>query len=76
MNSRPSPGLPLSVRLRRLHRPTVALLTVVALVRPVFSVTGATDALGRPLAPLLLTLLTSLFWILAVGLSRVRESRC
>lgn len=58
MNSRPSPGLPLSVllsRLRRLHRPTVALLTVVALVRPVFSVTGATDALGRPLTPLLLT---------------------
>ncbi|MDQ0386809.1 hypothetical protein J2S54_003629 [Streptomyces sp. DSM 42143] len=76
MNSRPSPGLPLSVllsRLRRLHRPTVALLTVVALVRPVFSVTGATDALGRPLTPLLLTLLISLFWILAVGLSRVRE---
>ncbi|MDN3255499.1 hypothetical protein [Streptomyces sp. MA25(2023)] len=38
-----------------------------------FSVTGATDALGRPLTPLLLTLLISLFWILAVGLSRVRE---
>ncbi|GGQ27833.1 hypothetical protein ACFFKE_24035 [Streptomyces mutabilis] len=73
MNSRPLPGLPLSVRLRRLHRPMVALLTVVALVRPVFSVTGATDALGRPLTPLLLTLLISLFWILAVGLSRVRE---
>ncbi|MFD5307548.1 MULTISPECIES: hypothetical protein [Streptomyces] len=73
MNSRPAPGLPLSARLRRLNRPMVALLAAVALVRPVFSVTGATDALGRPLTPLLLTLLISLAWILALGLSRVRE---
>ncbi|MFH9435230.1 hypothetical protein [Streptomyces rochei] len=73
MNSRPAPVLPLSARLRRLNRPMVALLAAVALVRPVFSVTGATDALGRPLTPLLLTLLISLAWILALGLSRVRE---
>lgn len=64
---------PLSVRLRRLDRPMVALLTAVALVRPLSSVTGLADALGRPLTPLLLTAFISLVWILAVGLSRVPE---
>ncbi|MFC8571396.1 hypothetical protein ACFUIW_37145 [Streptomyces sp. NPDC057245] len=73
MSTRSGPGLPLSVRLRRLNRPVVALLAAVALVRPLFSVTGATDAIGRPLAPMLLTVVISLAWILVVGLSRVRE---
>ncbi|MEJ1200822.1 MULTISPECIES: hypothetical protein [unclassified Streptomyces] len=73
MSTEPAPGLPLSVRLRRLDRRMVALLIAVALVRPLLSVTGLTDALGRPLTPLLLTAGISLAWILAVGLSRVRE---
>ncbi|MFV0134987.1 hypothetical protein ACLGIH_17440 [Streptomyces sp. HMX87] len=68
-----SPPACFSARLRRLNRPMVALLITVALVRPLFSVTGLTDVLGRPLTPLLLTLVTTLTWILAVGLSRVRE---
>ncbi|MET9777461.1 hypothetical protein ABZ023_24920 [Streptomyces sp. NPDC006367] len=73
MSIDPAPGLPLSARLRRLNLPVVALLTAVALVRPVFSVTGLADALGKPLTPLLLTLLISLVWILVVGLGRMRE---
>ncbi|MCQ8193747.1 hypothetical protein [Streptomyces rugosispiralis] len=73
MSTDPAPSLPLSVRLRRLNRPLVALLTAVALVRPLFSVTGLSEALGKPLTPLLLTAFISLTWILAVGLSRVRE---
>ncbi|GAA2333018.1 hypothetical protein SVIO_107840 [Streptomyces violaceusniger] len=35
-------------------------------VRPLFSVTGLSDALGKPLTPLLLTAFISLAWILAV----------
>ncbi|PZT69140.1 hypothetical protein DN402_18350 [Streptomyces sp. SW4] len=73
MSTRPGTEPSLSVRLRRLHRPVVALLIAVALLRPLFSVTGLTDALGRPLTPLLLTLGISLAWILVVGLSRVPE---
>ncbi|MEU2266033.1 hypothetical protein ABZ568_06235 [Streptomyces olindensis] len=48
-------------------------LTAVALVRPLFSVTGLSEALGKPLTPVVLTLAITLTWILAVGLSRVRE---
>ncbi|MEG3629791.1 hypothetical protein [Streptomyces poriticola] len=73
MSTDPGTGLPLSARLRLLSRPMVVLLTAVAMLRPLFSVTGLTDALGRPFAPLLLTVVITLTWILAVGLSRVRE---
>ncbi|MFD5126881.1 hypothetical protein [Streptomyces olindensis] len=65
--------LPLAQRLRGLNRPLVIALTAVALVRPLFSVTGLSEALGKPLTPVVLTLAITLTWILAVGLSRVRE---
>jgi len=59
--------------LRRLNWPLVIGLSVIALVRPLFSIVGLSDALGKPATPLLLTAAVSLAWILAVGLSRVRE---
>lgn len=57
----------------RLNWPLAAGLAVVALVRPLFSIVGLSDALGKPVTPLVLTVVISLVWILAVGLSRVRE---
>ncbi|PAZ16692.1 hypothetical protein CLM62_07105 [Streptomyces sp. SA15] len=64
---------PLAHRLRGLNRPMVAALTAIALVRPLFSITGLSDALGKPLTPVLLTVVITLTWILAVGLTRVPE---
>ncbi|MFF7653432.1 hypothetical protein ACFZCY_27005 [Streptomyces sp. NPDC007983] len=55
---------------RRLHPPLVAGLTAVALIRPLCSVTGLSDALGKPATPLILTAAISLTWILVVGLGR------
>ncbi|MEV5437196.1 hypothetical protein AB0K80_14440 [Streptomyces sp. NPDC052682] len=64
---------PLAARLRRLNRPMVAALTATALVRPLFSITGLSESLGKPATPLLLTVLITLAWVLAVGLTRVPE---
>lgn len=67
------PESTLGQRLRRVNLPLAAVLAAVALVRPLFSITDATDALGRPGTPLVLTVLISVIWILAAGLGRVRE---
>ncbi|MEU0389530.1 hypothetical protein [Streptomyces chartreusis] len=64
---------PIVQRLRGVNRPLVAALTAVALVRPLFSIAGWSEALGKPLTPVILTLAITLTWILAVGLSRVRD---
>ncbi|GAB2874175.1 hypothetical protein GCM10027074_47460 [Streptomyces deserti] len=64
---------PLAERLRGLHRPMVAALTGIALVRPLFSVTGLSEAVGKPATALTLTALITLTWVLAVGLTRVPE---
>lgn len=58
---------------RRLHPPLVAGLTAVALIRPLCSVVGLSDALGKPATPLILTAAISLTWILVVGLGRAPE---
>ncbi|MEU9336024.1 hypothetical protein AB0D49_23070 [Streptomyces sp. NPDC048290] len=73
MNPMSPPAPSLAARLRALNRPLVGLLVAVALVRPLFSVTGLSDALGKPAAPLLLTAGISLTWILVVGLRRDPE---
>lgn len=57
--------------LRRLHGPLVVGLAVLALVRPLFSILGLSDTLGKPATPLILTGLVTVVWVLAVGLSRV-----
>lgn len=59
--------------IHRLNWPFVIGLAVLALVRPLFSIAGLSDALGKPATPLLLTAAISLAWVLAAGLSRVRE---
>lgn len=51
--------------------PLALALGVFALVRPLLSMAGAMDALGRPVAPLVATAVISVVWVLAGGLSRV-----
>jgi hypothetical protein len=60
-------------RVTSLHWPLVVGLGLLALVRPLMSIVGLTDELGRPLTPLVTTLVISVVWIAVVGLSRVPE---
>lgn len=53
--------------------PLIIGLAVLALVRPLFSIIGLSDALGKPATPIILTVVISVLWILIVGLSRVRN---
>lgn len=48
-------------------------LGALALARPLMNIVGLADQLGRPLTPVLVTLLISVVWIAAVGLSRVAQ---
>jgi hypothetical protein len=48
---------------------TIAL-GAVALVRPVASLTGLDDVVGRPATPIILTIAITLFWVAIVGLRR------
>lgn len=64
---------PTLARLRRLNWPLVAGLAVLALVRPLFSIVGLSDSLGKPATPLILTAAISLVWVLVVGLGSVHE---
>ncbi|TNY36572.1 hypothetical protein [Thermomonospora catenispora] len=62
----------LSVR-RRVDWPMACLLTAIALVRPLFSIAGWSEALGKPATPLLLTAAITLLWILIGAFGRIRE---
>jgi hypothetical protein len=53
--------------------PTAAALGTFALLRPLASITGADDLLGKPLTPILLTVIISVVWILVAGLARLRS---
>lgn len=57
--------------IKGLRWPLILVLAAIALVRPVMSITGLMDELGKPLAPLLVTAAVSVIWIASVGLSRV-----
>ncbi|WP_314176458.1 hypothetical protein [Streptomyces winkii] len=59
--------------LRRPHWPLAAALGAVALIRPLFSITGLTGDLGAPATPLILTAVISVVWIGAGALARVRD---
>lgn len=63
---------PLPLR-QRIDGPVVCLLVAVALVRPLFSITGWSDALGKPATPLLLTVAITLVWVLVAAFGRVRD---
>ena len=56
---------------RRINWLLILGLGVLALIRPVFSIAGFSDALGKPATPIILTMAISLVWILSVGLTRV-----
>lgn len=53
--------------------PFIIGLAVLALVRPLFSIIGLSETLGKPATPIILTVVISLLWILLVGLSRVHN---
>lgn len=53
--------------------PLAAALGVFALLRPLLSMLGVFDQVGRPAGPLLVTVVVSSVWIVVVGLSRVRH---
>ncbi|MHA6799610.1 hypothetical protein [Bounagaea algeriensis] len=44
-----------------------------ALLRPLLSMTGVMEHLGRPVSPIVATAVISAVWIVAVGMSRVRH---
>ncbi len=55
---------------RSLSWPLVLCLGALALVRPLMNVTGLADAIGRPAAPLLATLVLSVVWVVAIVVAR------
>ncbi|NUW38369.1 hypothetical protein HTZ77_44295 [Nonomuraea sp. SMC257] len=59
--------------LHSINWPLVLGLAAIAFVRPLFSIVGLSDALGKPATPIVLTVVISLAWILIVGLTRVRR---
>lgn len=63
----------LSTLIARLNWPLVLGLAALALIRPLFSIVGLSDALGKPGTPLVLTATITLTWALVVGLNQVRE---
>ncbi|WP_206314728.1 hypothetical protein [Streptomyces coryli] len=63
----------MNTTLARPHWPLVAGLAAFALIRPLFSIAGWSDALGKPATPLILTAVISVVWIGVTARSRVRE---
>ena len=59
--------------LRRLDWRLVCGLTAAGLLRPLASVVGLSDALGKTATSLVLTAAITLAWVLIVGLRQVRE---
>ncbi|CAM5454823.1 hypothetical protein GCM10010329_33580 [Streptomyces spiroverticillatus] len=69
----PAPPPTLGERLRALDRPLLAGLVLVACLRPLSSIVGLSDVLGKPATPLILTGLITLTWIVVLTRRRVRE---
>lgn len=62
-----------TTRTQTLHWPLIIGLGALALVRPLASIVGLTDALGQPGTSLTLTALITLAWVLVVGCSTVQR---
>ncbi|MEZ4861724.1 MAG: hypothetical protein R3C14_10465 [Caldilineaceae bacterium] len=56
----------------QLHWPLILGMGALALIRPVLNITGLMEGLGRPIGPLLITLLISLAWLAIVVCNKVR----
>lgn len=59
--------------LKQLHWPLIIGLGAFGLIRPLTNIVGLDDVLGQPGTALVLTGTITLVWVLAVGLSRVRQ---
>lgn len=60
-------------RLNQLHWPLIIGMGALALIRPLMSITGLLERLGRPSGPLLVTVLISVVWLAIVVFVSVRE---
>lgn len=60
-------------RLKQLHWPLIVGMGALALTRPFMNMTDMMDVLGRPLGPVLMTVLISAAWLAIVVLARVRQ---
>lgn len=60
-------------KVEQLHWPLIMGMGALALIRPFLNITGLMEYLGRPLGPLLITLLISLVWLAIVVLNRVQS---
>ena len=60
-------------KVEQLHWPLIIGMGALALIRPFLNITGLMEYLGRPLGPLLITILISLAWLAIVVLSRVQH---
>ncbi len=56
-----------------INRPLAFGLAALALIRPLASIVGVSDALGKPATPVVLTAVITVVWVLVVGLSRIRR---
>lgn len=59
--------------IKKLPWPLILVLGVIALVRPLINIVGIADQVGRPLAPLLATLVISVIWVAAASIPRVGQ---
>lgn len=59
--------------IKNLQWPLVLGLGALALLRPLLNIVGVADQVGGPFVPLLATLVISVVWIAAVGLSRIAQ---
>jgi hypothetical protein len=60
-------------KLNQLHWPLIFGMGALALIRPLMSITGLMEGLGRPEGPILVSVLISMAWLAIVVYVRVRE---
>ena len=58
---------------KRLNWPWILGFALIALVRPLFSILGLSDAFGKPATPILLTVAITAVWVLIAGFGKVRD---
>ncbi|GIN74582.1 hypothetical protein J14TS2_50570 [Bacillus sp. J14TS2] len=54
----------------KLNWKLIAILSLIALVRPIMSMTGISDAIGKPFASLGATIIISIVWIITIIIKR------
>jgi len=60
----------LTQRLKHLNWKLILPLALIALVRPLMSITGLSDTLGKPTTPIILTIVITIVWVGAVFLKK------